>query len=60
MKILVPLAMVEGEMAQAQIMQERRSRRLKYEEPALVDIEDGRLTDEMLEFLLANIWTVIE
>ena len=52
--IPVPLAMVEGETIQAQIMNERRAKGLKYKEPSMDVVKKGILTDEMRDFLLAN------
>ena len=52
--IPVPLAMVEGETLQAQLINEKRSRELKYEEPAMGDLTQARMTNEMKSFLMAN------
>ena len=52
--IPVPMPMTEGETMQSQIMNERRSRGLKYDEPAIASLTKAKLTEEMQEFLLAT------
>ena len=52
--IPVPMAMVEGETVQAQVVNERRAKGLKYDEPAMSDLVDAALKKEMKVFLLDN------
>ena len=41
-------------VVQLQIMNELRSKDLKYKVPSMDKVKDGILTDEMRDFLLAN------
>ena len=52
--IPVPLATVEGGTLQVQLLNERRTRGLKYTKPSMEETNDEKLTYEMREFLLAN------
>ena len=46
--------MVEGGTLQVQLLNERRAQDLKYTDPSIKEVKDGKLTDEMSEFLLTN------
>ena len=52
--IPVPVTMAESETAQTQIISERQSRGLRYDEPKISDLSKAKLTDRMKEFLLEH------